>query len=505
MMRQVTSSDFCMSGRPSCLAEDGHHTTAHFDLCTSQANKFYPPPPPTSPQMTLTPMALPRQDVLGGDPHTPGKIPGVKVEDQALDDPKKKKKKKATGKTGRRGRPLGTTKLAGYGISTGRPLGTTRAAGYKTSPGRPLGTTRAAGYKQAMMRQVTSSDFCMSGRPSCLAEDGHHTPAHFDLCTSQANKFYPPPPPTSPQMTLTPMALPSQEVLGGDPHAPGKIPGVKVEDQALDDPKKKKKKKATGKTGRRGRPLGTTKLAGYGISTGRPLGTTRAAGYKTSPGRPLGTTRAAGYKTMMRQVTSSDFCMSGRPSCLAEDGHHTTAHFDLCTSQANKFYPPPPPTSLQMTLTPMALPSQSHKSMVCQRQDVLGGDPRAPGKIPGVKDANQAPDDPKKKNKGTGKTGRRGRPLGTTKLAGYRTSTGRPLGTTRAAGFKTSPGRPLGTTRAAGYKVSPGRPPGSIKGLSRLNKLAYGSTCSGAAFPYPLPPHKEILCEPSCKEKTTNE
>uniref|UniRef100_A0A3Q3CYS2 Chromosome 5 open reading frame 24 n=3 Tax=Haplochromini TaxID=319058 RepID=A0A3Q3CYS2_HAPBU len=146
---------------------------------------------------------------------------------------------------------------------------------------------------------------------------------------------------------------------------------------------------------------------------------------------------------MMRQVTTSDFCMNSRPSCLAEDSHHPTAHFDLCTSQASKFYPPPPPSSLQMTL------------------------------LAGLKNTNQATDDAKKKNKSVGKTGRRGRPLGTTKLAGYRTSTGRPLGTTRAAGFKTSPGRPLGTTRAAGYKVSPGRPPGSIKGLSRLNKLQH--------------------------------
>lgn len=207
---------------------------------------------------------------------------------------------------------------------------------------------------------------------------------------------------------------------------------------------------------------------------------------------------------MMRQVTTSDFCMNSRPSCLAEDSHHPTAHFDLCTSQASKFYPPPPPSSLQMTLAPMALPTQSHKPMVCQRQEVLGGDPRSSGKLAGLKNTNQATDDAKKKNKSVGKTGRRGRPLGTTKLAGYRTSTGRPLGTTRAAGFKTSPGRPLGTTRAAGYKVSPGRPPGSIKGLSRLNKLVHSSTCSGAAFPYPLP-HKEILCEPSCKEKPANE
>uniref|UniRef100_A0A3Q3X6R2 Uncharacterized protein n=1 Tax=Mola mola TaxID=94237 RepID=A0A3Q3X6R2_MOLML len=150
---------------------------------------------------------------------------------------------------------------------------------------------------------------------------------------------------------------------------------------------------------------------------------------------------------MMRQVTSSDFCMNSRPSCLAEDGHHPASHFELCTSQSSKFYPPP------------------HKSMVCQRQEVLGGDPRSPGKLPGIKSGDQAPDDGKKKTKAAGKTGRRGRPLGTTKLAGYRTSTGRPLGTTRAAGFKTSPGRPLGTTRAAGYKVSPGRPPGKKEQL----------------------------------------
>lgn len=203
----------------------------------------------------------------------------------------------------------------------------------------------------------------------------------------------------------------------------------------------------------------------------------------------------------MRQVTTADFCMNSRPSCLAED--HPAAHFELCT-QANKFYPPPPPGSLQMTLAPMALPPQSPhpKAMVCPRQELLLPDPLNPGKLTPIKSGEQ-PDDGKKKSKSSsGKSGRRGRPLGTTKLAGYRTSTGRPLGTTRAAGFKTSPGRPLGTTRAAGYKVSPGRPPGSIKGLSRLNKLsAYSTACSGAAFPYPLPHHKELLCDvPSHKE-----
>uniref|UniRef100_UPI00358EB5AC uncharacterized protein isoform X2 n=1 Tax=Myxine glutinosa TaxID=7769 RepID=UPI00358EB5AC len=60
---------------------------------------------------------------------------------------------------------------------------------------------------------------------------------------------------------------------------------------------------------------------------------------------------------------------------------------------------------------------------------------------------------------------KKGRPLGTTKAAGYRTSTGRPPGTTKAAGYKTSTGRPRGTTKAAGYKTSPGRPPGSKNAL----------------------------------------
>ncbi|XP_077596887.1 UPF0461 protein C5orf24 homolog [Stigmatopora nigra] len=198
---------------------------------------------------------------------------------------------------------------------------------------------------------------------------------------------------------------------------------------------------------------------------------------------------------MMRQVTSADFCMNPRPSCLAEDAHHAAAHFDLCSPPVNKFYSPPP---VQMTLGPVVLSNHGLKPMLCPRQDILGS-----SKLPASKAGDPA-NEGKKKNKGAGKTGRRGRPPGTTKLAGYRTSTGRPLGTTRAAGFKTSPGRPLGTTRAAGYKVSPGRPPGSIKGLSRLNKLPFGGACSGAAFPYPLP-HKDLLCEPSCKENPPTE
>uniref|UniRef100_A0A3P9NGI9 Si:ch1073-44g3.1 n=1 Tax=Poecilia reticulata TaxID=8081 RepID=A0A3P9NGI9_POERE len=138
---------------------------------------------------------------------------------------------------------------------------------------------------------------------------------------------------------------------------------------------------------------------------------------------------------MMHRLSSStsDFCISG----LAEDCH-PASHFDLCSTHSNKFYASPANPGLQIGAS-----------------EVL------------------TPDGPKKK-KGTVKSGRRGRPSGTTKLAGYRTSTGRPLGTTRAAGFKTSPGRPLGTTKAAGYKVSPGRPPGSIKSLARLKKLEFG-------------------------------
>lgn len=117
--------------------------------------------------------------------------------------------------------------------------------------------------------------------------------------------------------------------------------------------------------------------------------------------------------------------------------------------------------------------------MVCQRQDPLNETHLQPpsGRNIEIKDEL-------KKKKNLNRSGKRGRPSGTTKSAGYRTSTGRPLGTTKAAGFKTSPGRPLGTTKAAGYKVSPGRPPGSIKALSRLADLGYG--CGTAAFPYPM-------------------
>ncbi|XP_052362962.1 UPF0461 protein C5orf24 homolog isoform X2 [Oncorhynchus keta] len=174
---------------------------------------------------------------------------------------------------------------------------------------------------------------------------------------------------------------------------------------------------------------------------------------------------------MMHQVTgsSNDYCMSG----LAEECQQPTSHFDLCSSQSNKFYPSPPPPTLQLPHPNL------HKPMPCQMQQETQNEfhPQTV-RIRGPSEAPTGTESSKKKKGGVVKSGRRGRPSGTTKSAGYRTSTGRPLGTTKAAGFKTSPGRPLGTTKAAGYKVSPGRPPGSIKTLARLKKLEYGS-CDG--------------------------
>ncbi|XP_065143738.1 UPF0461 protein C5orf24 homolog [Paramisgurnus dabryanus] len=199
---------------------------------------------------------------------------------------------------------------------------------------------------------------------------------------------------------------------------------------------------------------------------------------------------------MMRQVSggSADYCISGRPSCLAEDGRLSVDHFDLGST---KFYPSlAPQRSRQMCLAYLTPPAQiSPKPTTCHVEL-----PQSQG-LTGLQ-GNEKTGDSKKKGV-AGRSGRRGRPTGTTKSAGYRTSTGRPLGTTKAAGFKTSPGRPLGTTKAAGYKVSPGRPPGSIKSQSRLGKLGY-STCSGAAFPYNIM-HKPEACEPALKDKETKE
>ncbi|XP_026212928.1 UPF0461 protein C5orf24 homolog [Anabas testudineus] len=222
---------------------------------------------------------------------------------------------------------------------------------------------------------------------------------------------------------------------------------------------------------------------------------------------------------MMHQVTSSssDYCMSG----LTEDCH-SASHFDLCSTQSNKYYPSPTNPGLQLSLAGLAPLSQGmHKAMACQMQETQDDFQAQTVRNRGSEGAGA---DGSKKKKGIVKSGRRGRPSGTTKSAGYRTSTGRPLGTTRAAGFKTSPGRPLGTTKAAGYKVSPGRPPGSIKSLSRLKKLEFGcdgakkldfsncsvpkklgfATCDMPPFPYTML-EKRDLCEPGGKVDETSE
>uniref|UniRef100_A0A8C6LXE1 Si:ch1073-44g3.1 n=1 Tax=Nothobranchius furzeri TaxID=105023 RepID=A0A8C6LXE1_NOTFU len=150
---------------------------------------------------------------------------------------------------------------------------------------------------------------------------------------------------------------------------------------------------------------------------------------------------------MMHRVSSSssDYCVTE----LSEDCH-PASHFDLCSTQSDKFYTSPTTPAMACQLQNSQIDFQAQAMRIRASEG-----------------------DGSKKKKGESKSGRRGRPSGTTKLAGYRTSTGRPPGTTRAAGFKTSPGRPLGTTRAAGYRVSPGRPPGSIKSLERLKKLDY--------------------------------
>ncbi|XP_057706354.1 UPF0461 protein C5orf24 homolog [Corythoichthys intestinalis] len=173
---------------------------------------------------------------------------------------------------------------------------------------------------------------------------------------------------------------------------------------------------------------------------------------------------------MMHQVTcsssssSSDFCMSG-----PADDCHPTSRFDLCNLQSNKFYPCSPANSgLHLSFAGLApLPQNMHKVMAGQTQETQNAFQLQPLTVDSVEVVGP---EGTKKGSSKVKSGRRGRPLGTTKLAGYRTSTGRPPGTTRAAGFKTSPGRPLGTTKAAGYKVSPGRPPGSVKSLARLKE-----------------------------------
>ena len=56
---------------------------------------------------------------------------------------------------------------------------------------------------------------------------------------------------------------------------------------------------------------------------------------------------------------------------------------------------------------------------------------------------------------------RRGRPIRTTRTAGFNVSMGRPEGTTLSDGCHVSEGRPLGTTVDARFNVSEGRPLGT--------------------------------------------
>ncbi|XP_036065013.1 UPF0461 protein C5orf24 homolog [Onychomys torridus] len=151
---------------------------------------------------------------------------------------------------------------------------------------------------------------------------------------------------------------------------------------------------------------------------------------------------------MMHPVAGSipAFCGPGKPSCLSEDAVRAAGQFDIYSSQQSKYGH-----------------TVGHKPLVCQRQDPLNETHLQPTSGRNIDIKYEL-----KKKKNLNRSGKRGQPSGTTKSAGYRTSTG----------------RPLGTTKAAGYKVSPGRPPGSIKALSRLADLGCG--CGTAAFPYPM-------------------
>ncbi|KAJ8347994.1 hypothetical protein SKAU_G00265830 [Synaphobranchus kaupii] len=129
-----------MVDTPPVILTYAHRSQSSIPLLPRPPLQMPLPPLPPLPQNTLKPMPCQRQDVRNEPLPQPG---GVKNSEK----PEDSKKKKGTGRSGRRGRPSGTTKSAGYRTSTGRPLGTTKAAGFKTSPGRPLGTTKAAGYK----------------------------------------------------------------------------------------------------------------------------------------------------------------------------------------------------------------------------------------------------------------------------------------------------------------------------------------------------------------------
>ncbi|CAH2276833.1 Hypothetical predicted protein [Pelobates cultripes] len=128
-----------------------------------------------------------------------------------------------------------------------------------------------------MMRPVPSSNVS-----SCLNQDSMRSVDQFGLYAAQQNKY-------SHSVSHKTISCQTQETIN-EAHL------QTTSNRDLDTKNDLKKKKNLGRSGKRGRPSGTTKSAGYRTSTGRPLGTTKAAGFKTSPGRPLGTTKAAGYK-----------------------------------------------------------------------------------------------------------------------------------------------------------------------------------------------------------------
>uniref|UniRef100_A0A8C3EBU2 Uncharacterized protein n=2 Tax=Passeriformes TaxID=9126 RepID=A0A8C3EBU2_CORMO len=184
----------------------------------------------------------------------------------------------------------------------------------------------------------------------------------------------------------------------------------------------------------------------------RPLPAAARRGVGRRPLRPPPLPPPRASQKMMHPVASSNpaFCGTGKSSCLNEDNVRAADQFDLYATQQSKYSH-----------------AVSHKPIACQRQDALNE-----SHLQTTSGRNIETKDELKKKKNLNRSGKRGRPSGTTKSAGYRTSTGRPLGTTKAAGFKTSPGRPLGTTKAAGYKVSPGRPPGKKQQAFRCSSDA---------------------------------
>ena len=56
---------------------------------------------------------------------------------------------------------------------------------------------------------------------------------------------------------------------------------------------------------------------------------------------------------------------------------------------------------------------------------------------------------------------RKGRPVGTTEVAGFKASKGRPVGTTHSDGYIVGTGLPIGTTINPGFNASSGRPIGA--------------------------------------------